>query len=34
LSDVTPPPVIRLSRMLVPENPPALTVAEMADRLR
>lgn len=32
--DVTPPPVVRLSRMLAPEDPPALTVAEMADRLR
>jgi hypothetical protein len=32
--DVTPPPVVRLSRMLAPADPPALIVAEMADRLR
>ena len=32
--DVTPPPVVRLSRMLAPEAPPSLTVEEMAERLR
>jgi len=32
--DVTPPPVVRLSRILAPGDPPALTVAEMAERLR
>ena len=32
--DVTPPPVVRLSRALQPSDPPALTVQEMAERLQ
>lgn len=32
--DVTPPPVVRLSLALSPDQPPALSVEEMAARLR
>lgn len=32
-SDVTPPPVVRLSKALAPDDPPALTVGEMAQML-
>lgn len=33
-SDVTPPPVVRLSMGLSPSDPPALSMEEMAERLR